>query len=419
MVWHTHGWRPLICLVTALVLLFPSPALAAVTVLDGEGGSSGRTADAIGPRTAAITYGTQLRVFAYDATTGDLRWGTKSATGWSFATLDGAGGTAGRIDANVGEDQAAAVYRGQLYVVYYDRTHGDLRLARFDGAAWAFRTLDGAGGTAGRVSGNVGLRLSAVVYGGALHVLYVHSGSGDVRLATLNGSTWSFRTLDGAGGVAGRIDGNVGWNTVMSVYGAKLHAFYFWQDPSCDPVCHILGTIREATFDGASWSFATVADPNCCKVDQSLAVAPVSASNVYLVYENYGLTTQNLRARRWNGTSWLNVGCIGEPFVQDDIVGADASAVVVNGVVRVTYHDVWSGTFGASGVMHTSFDGTTWRTAQLPIHAGAPLTSVRAGGLKVFVGAAQVEADGPSSDDLVLATPGTAGTEIPPDDSCG
>jgi hypothetical protein len=366
-----------------------------------------------------VTYATLLRVFEHDATTGDLRWGTRTSTGWTFQTLDGAGGTSGRINANVGEDQAVAVYGGKLHVFSYDRTHGDLRYGRFDGVTWTFQTLDGAGGTGGRISANVGLRLSAAVFSGTLRVIYANSSAGDVRLATLSGSTWTFQTLDGAGGTGGRINGNVGWNTALSVYGSKLHAFYFWQDPSCDPECNLFGSIREGVFDGATWTFRTIDEINCCKVDQSLAVAPRSATDVYLLYENYGLSTQNLRAKRWNGSSWSNVGCVGEPYSDGAIAGAYASAAVVNGIVRVTYFDSYSGLFFDWGVVHTSFDGQAWRTSLVGIRDGAPATSLAAGGLKVFVGDAQVSDSVASYDDLVLATPGTGGTVVPPDPSCG
>jgi hypothetical protein len=412
-------WKVLLSLAIMTGLLLPRPAFAANVALDGAGGTGGRTTHAIGPKTAAVRYASRLRVFEYDATSGDLRWGTRTATGWSFARLDGAGGTAGRISADVGEDQAAVVYEGELHVFYYDRTHGDLRWGRFDGSSWSFSTLDGAGG-AGRVNANVGLRVSAAVYANVLRVAYANTSAGDVRLATFTGGAWSMQTLDGRGGAAGRIDGNVGWNTAMSVYGSALHVFYLWQDPFCDEdVCNFLGTIREATFAGTTWAFRNVDQINCCITDQSLAVAPLSGTNVYLVYQNAGVTTVNIRAKHWNGSSWSNVGCIGEPFEQDDSVGYFGSAAVVGGIVRVTYFDWYSNTFNDEGVVHTSFDGTTWRTALVGIRSGSPASSIASGGLKVFVGDAQIGDDPSAGDDLVLATPGTGGMVVPPDNSCG
>jgi hypothetical protein len=366
---------------------------------------------------STATFALKLNVFSYDATAGNLRWGQRTGSTWSFATIDGAGGTGGRIDANVGEDQSAAAYEGLLHVFYYDRTHGDLRHGWYDGSSWSFETLDGAGGGGGRLAANVGLRLTATPSGGSLHVFYVNS-IGDLRYARYDG-TWHFQTLDGAGGGGGRIDANVGWNTAAAVYGNNLHVFYFRQDPSCDPVCHLFGSIREATWDGAVWTFASVADINCCFVDQSLAPAPFSASDVTLFYENFGLTTQNLRALHWNGSSWQNLGCVGEPFVQDDIVGANASAAVILGQPHVTYYDASSTTLGGtSGVVHSFFDGTTWRTSLVGMHSGAPTASINSSTkLQVFVGDASIAA-GTARHDLVLATPPSTGISEPADTSC-
>jgi hypothetical protein len=408
-------------LAIAWLVALPLVATAANVVLDGGGGGGGRTDHAIGGQTATARYATRLHVFSYDATAGDLRWGVRTATGWSFSTIDGAGGAGGRVNANVGEDQAAAVYGGRLHVLYYDRTHGDLRHGTYDGSTWTFETVDGSGGVAGRIVANVGLRVSASAFGGSLRVAYANTSAGDVRLASWNGTAWSLRTLDGAGGTAGRINGNVGWNTASGVFGGNLHVFYFFQDPVCDIECHIFGSIREATFDGSSWTFSTIDDINCCFRDQSLALAKVSTSNVYLFYENFGLTTQNLRAFRWNGTMWIGLGCVGEPFEQDDIVGSDASAAVVGGRPRVTYFDAFSNTLGGSGVAHTALaaDGVNWRTSFVGIASGGPTASINADGLKVFVGAASIVEDVTPDRDLVLATPPIAGVLIPPDTSCG
>jgi hypothetical protein len=401
-----------------VVLLVPGMAFGDAVTLDGAGGPGGRTLHDVGRASAAATYNGVLHLFYHDATGGDLRWGRQVGDTWTFRTIDGAGGLNGRVRAYVGEDQAALVYGGTLHVFYYDRTHGDLRHGSYDGDVWSFETLDGAGGMQGRVDARVGLRLSATRFGGDLHLIYVSTSGGDVRHAAYNGTGWSFETLDGAGGSAGRIDANVGWNTAVAVFGSKLHVFYFHQDPGCDPSCHVFGAIREATYTGTAWTFAHLASINCCHVDQSLAPAKIARNNVYLFYENYGYTTQNLRAQRWNGTSWVNEGCVGEPFIQDDQVGALASAAVIAGRPHVTYLDGFSSTFGQGGIAHTFFNGTRWRTSMIGVDYGGPLTSIDDGGLTVFIGEATINFDGAYTNDLVLATPVNTGIRIPADHTC-
>ncbi len=414
-----HRSALVLSLAIGFALVLPGAALAGAFTLDGAGGPGGRTTHRLGPGVSSVKYQRKPNVFYYDATGGNLRWGQKMSGVWSFATIDGAGGAGGRIDANVGEDQAASSRAGVLHVFYFDRTHGDLRHGWYDGSAWRFETLDGSGGGGGRLNANVGLEASATTFGGSLHVVYANI-AGDVRHAVYDGSTWSFETLDGAGGGGGRLNASVGWNTAAIVFGNALHVFYFLQDPSCDPVCHLFGSIREATFDGSAWAFSSIRDINCCYVDQSLAPAVVSNTNVYLFFENFGLTSQNLRALRWDGSSWVNQGCVGEPFVQDDIVGADASTTVILGQPHVTYYDTFSSTLGGTaGVAHTFFNGTTWRTSLVGIDAGAPTASMKSGGvLKVFVGDAAISGGGAAAHDLVLATPANTGTPQPADTSC-
>lgn len=404
--------------VAVLALLAPGTALGESVTLDGAGGPGGRTTHALGRTSAVARYDDALHVFYHDATSGDLRLARRLGATWSFRTIDGAGGPNGRVDAYVGEDQSAIVYGGSLHVFYYDRTHGDLRHGAFDGVSWSFETLDGAGGSQGRVDARVGLRLSSTRFAGGLHLIYVRTSGGDVRHATYDGETWSFETLDGAGGSAGRIDGNVGWNTAAVVFGSRLHVFYFYQDPNCDPACHVFGSIREATYSGTAWTFEHLARINCCFVDQSLAPAKVTDDNVYLFYENTGYTSTNLRAKRWNGTMWVSEGCVGEPFVQDSSVGALASATVIAGRPHVTYLDTYSSMFERGGIAHTFFNGTRWRTSMIEVDYGAPVTSIRDGGLAVIIGEATISVDGGYEDDLLLARPANVGRRFFADHTC-
>jgi hypothetical protein len=402
-----------------LVLLTAAVAFGAVPItLDGAGGTGGRTLHDIGPKSAAATFGGSLHLFSYDATGGNLRWGRRTGSTWTFRTLDGAGGASGRIDANVGEDQATLVYGGKLHVFYYDATHGDLRHAMYDGTGWTFQTLDGQPGSRGRIDAQVGLRPSAVNFGGKLHVAYVNSGAGDLRHAVFDGTRWTFGTLDGAGGPSGRIDGNVGWNTALSVYGSALHIFYLFRVPPC-PSCDFRGSLREATFAGGAWTFSTLRDIGCCHVDQSVAPVKVAFDDVYLFYQSYAATT-TLRAIRWDGSTWTTLGCIGEPFESGDILAENASAVKVGGQPHVTYWDQVSTTFGDThGVAHTFFDGTTWRTSMVGIDYGAPTVSIDDGGhLGVFVGDATTAFTTTFDHDLLFISPDDSGIPEPPDLNC-
>jgi len=396
--------------VLVLVLLVGPSASAApgVFVLDGRGGASGRTTHAIGRDTANAVSEGDLFVFSYDATSGDLRMGRRSDR-WRFRTLDGAGGTNGRVSADVGSDVAAAPYGGSLHVFYYDATGGNLRHASFDGTAWGFETLDGAGGGGGRMDADVGTAISVTTYRGALFVFYVDRTHTNIRRARLSDG-WTFSTIDGAGGTGGRISGDVGYNTRTAVYDGALHVFYFFQDPFCDPDfgCRLFGAIRQAAFmPSAGWAVSDVTDLNCCFEDLSLAIAKVSDSSVWLFYQNFGLHSTNLRHLHWNGASWVEEtpsGFVEEAPGDGETVGDGASALVFDGRPHVFYYGANNPDGPPDGVREAFWNGSAWDVSNIGVHVGYPTSSrVRGSRRLVFMGEATVPADRFGDDDLVQA----------------
>src|SRR4051794_37948491 len=177
-------------------------------LIDGAGATAGcstRTGDGIGEQAITAVYQSQLNGFYYDYTAGDLRRVVlNGASCPPISVIDGAGGGGGRIAANVGQEPAATTFGGNLHVFYYDRTHGNLRHAWFDGSTWHFEVVDGASTTGGRQNAKVGMWPSTAVLNNKLYVTYVNETSHMIRVATWNGTSWAFQTLDGQGG-GGRV----------------------------------------------------------------------------------------------------------------------------------------------------------------------------------------------------------------------
>ncbi len=76
------------------------------------------------------------------------------------------------------------------WVFYRDVTHADLRAARYDRTTrrWVLTTLDGAGGTGGRVAGDVGRGSASVATVDGVFVAYYDDTSPSrpvVRMASL------------------------------------------------------------------------------------------------------------------------------------------------------------------------------------------------------------------------------------------
>ena len=84
-----------------------------------------------------------MLVFYYDATLGSLRQATATSA-WAFQYVDGNGSTAtGHTTDNVGQFAATVLDNSQPVVFYYDATKGSLRIATLNGASWSLGTLDG------------------------------------------------------------------------------------------------------------------------------------------------------------------------------------------------------------------------------------------------------------------------------------
>jgi hypothetical protein len=147
-----------------------------------------------------------------------LRHAERGAAGWTAETLDGSGANAppavagtGPTRADVGANPTAVFFDGSLWVIYEDRTWGNLRCARGTRNTagvleWEFHVVDGNAGPR-RTSGTVQAAV-AVVWDNRLSLFYGDLTRRTIRHAWRNsGSTqWRYELLDGAGGTDGRVD---------------------------------------------------------------------------------------------------------------------------------------------------------------------------------------------------------------------
>jgi hypothetical protein len=249
-------------------------------VLDGAGGPSGRVNGDVVRfmlfNIAAVSAGGELHLFYFGLTdldagpgddgrgvpTGVLRHATLPATGsWRFEVLDGAGGPNGRlnaaVDGFVGHTCSAAVGQdGRIHVFYSNAAPGigpegesgitNLRCAWSDnGTNWEFQTIDGRGGSDGRIRAAVGLWPAAIEFEGKIHVFYRDDTHGNVRQATLDGTNWTFQALDGTGGRNGRTKHSV-YPRAAARLADRLSIFEHDADS---------GDLRQAYWMGVNWQF--------------------------------------------------------------------------------------------------------------------------------------------------------------------
>ncbi len=223
--------------------------------LGGGGGSFSTIDDGQEGRAnpATAVFQGVVHVFDYESTNGDLRWCANVASGCSWQTLDGAGGSNGRVNADVGgECISATTWNGALHVIYRQDTPANsrhvMRHARYANGVWSFETIDGLGGDHGRTSNRVGGCPSAAGFTSWLFISFYDYDAQALRLGWNNEASWDFTTLDGTS-AAGQLSGDVGYWSAMVSTGSTLRIFY--SDATNQD-------LREAAWAGSgSWQLAT------------------------------------------------------------------------------------------------------------------------------------------------------------------
>lgn len=196
--------------------------------LDGSSQSVSTTNAKVGNYPTTVNLNGSLHVFYYDIQNGNLKHAWIASGVWNFETLDGAGGSAGRVDSNVGGFTKALMFNNQIYLFYKDFQNGDLRMATFDGGTgWSFETLDGAGGSDGRINADVGWDIDATSDATSLHVFYSDATSGNLRHAWKTSGSWGFETLDGDTNSVTKRSGNIGQGIKSQFVGNSIHLFYY------------------------------------------------------------------------------------------------------------------------------------------------------------------------------------------------
>lgn len=185
-----------------------------------------------GPSVTTAQSGAAFHVF-YKTAANKLQhswWdGLLTNPAWHTEVLDGSGGGSGRTSHAVGDYATATASGAGLDVFYQDTTSQALRHAKSSGSSWSFETLDGTGGiAAGATTDAVGTHIAALAYGGGLHVVYQDTSTGAQRHAWYD-TSWHAETLDGTGsvwpGASNSI--NTGRTNALAEYGGQLHATYF------------------------------------------------------------------------------------------------------------------------------------------------------------------------------------------------
>ena len=189
-------------------------------VIDGMGGSSGRTNHKVGGHLSMCTTGTGSRqvihLFYADIVDNDLRHATITDSTISFEIVDGNAAqiqsyelsARTRTGSDVSVASACVATTTTLQVFYRDESQGVLFGAVKKSNKWSFELIDGDRKTDGRTTGDVAFHIDAYLSGSTTYLIYdsvlvvnqkKEASAGEIRLASRDGSianTWIYETLE-------------------------------------------------------------------------------------------------------------------------------------------------------------------------------------------------------------------------------
>lgn len=216
-------------------------------VLDGMGGSAGRTKNRLGGHLSICTAGTGARqilhLFYGDIVENDLRHATLTVSGTSFEVVDGNAPTIQKYDelertktgSDVSYSSACVATTTTLQVFYRDESQGVLLGAVKRANTWKYELIDGDRKTDGRTTGDVAFHIDAITSGATTYLIYdsilvinqkKDATAGEVRLATRNSTnpnSWNYETLEAPSTSASVLGYDV---VVEKVVGKLVYAWF-------------------------------------------------------------------------------------------------------------------------------------------------------------------------------------------------
>ena len=216
-------------------------------VIDGMGGSAGRTNHRLGGHISLCTTGTgarqEVHLFYGDVVDNDLRHATITNTTLSFEVVDGNAPSIQpyeqsarvRTGSDVSYSSACVASTTTLQVFYRDESQGVLLGAVKKANRWSYELIDGDRKSDGRTTGDVAFHLDAITSGATTYLIYdsvlvvnqrKDATSGEIRLASRDGSaanSWIYQTIDSPSTSASVL----GYDVAINKVGGKLTGAWF------------------------------------------------------------------------------------------------------------------------------------------------------------------------------------------------
>jgi hypothetical protein len=179
-------------------------------------------------------------VVAYnDSKTGDLKLATFNGKTWRKAIVDGQGGTSGRTSNELAGAISLCINgkapQQRMHIFYSDQTEKDLRYATYDGKSFSFEVIDGDGPAVNnyedpirvRTSSDVSVSNACIARASDIQVFYRDQTQG-ITLGAVksNGGNWQYELVDGDRATDGRSTGDMSFHMKAALVGQTTYLVY-------------------------------------------------------------------------------------------------------------------------------------------------------------------------------------------------
>ncbi len=314
---HMHRRTAYLMTIAALLLILLEVGTVAALAWQNETVDSGAYGEY---SSIALSVGGEPRVSYYDRAHGDLRLARNNydGAGWRIETVDSAG--------DVGQYSSLALNSaGRPCISYYDYTNSALKYAAYSGSAWTIQTVDSAG--------DVGLYTSLTFNGyGEPCISYYDQTNGDLKYAVHSASGWTIQTVDSAGDVGQ-------FSSLARNYADEPCISYF------DATNYRL---KYAEFNGAVWQVQTVDAAGFAGMFSSLAMDIYGRPRISC----YDMANADLLYAAYTGTTWQiqtadSPGAVGKY----SSLRLDGS-----GMPRISYYDETN-----QDLKYAALNGSSWQ----------------------------------------------------------
>lgn len=239
---------------------------------------------------------------------------TASPSKLRLARLNGSQWTREIVDSgNPGRQAMALDSNDHPHISYWEVLSGDLKVASFDGTKWTITVVD----SMDSVGAFNSIAIDKLDHA---HVSYFDTTNSDLKYAHFNGTTWDIETVDSPGDM-----GRFGALAVDAMN--HPHIAYLDFDNK---------DLKYATFDGTAWKIEAIDTPSSAN---ATSIAMDKSGRPHILYYDAAFTN-DVKYAVWDGTQWV----VELVLAQDSVGYAPDLSLDANDTPHIVFTDLTANT---------------------------------------------------------------------------